>query len=128
MRIGELATGSGVSVRSLRYYEEQHLLRSTRSASGQRHYADGAIERVRLIQLMYAAGLSSKTIHDLLPCVDMGVATEEIQALLLSERAKIDQQIADLAEARSKLDQIIKVAADSMQASGQTGSGATKVA
>ena len=38
MRIGELAARSGVSVRALRYYEEQDLLISTRSASGQRHY------------------------------------------------------------------------------------------
>lgn len=115
-------------MRSLRYYEEQHLLRSTRSSSGQRHYADTAIERVRLIQLLYAAGLSSRTIQDLLPCVDSGVATEHTQALLLSERAKIDRQMADLAEARSRLDEIIKIASDSSQSCTHTAAETPEVA
>lgn len=70
MRIGELAERAGVSVRSLRYYEEQGLLTSTRSASGQRHYTDYEVERVTFIQRLYAAGLSSRTITELLPCVD----------------------------------------------------------
>lgn len=128
MRIGEVATRSGVSVRSLRYYEEQQLLSATRSAGGQRHYADGAIERVRLIQLLYAAGLSSRTIQDLLPCVDSGVSTEHSQALLLSERAKIDRQLADLGEARAKLDEIIELAAASSQPCVYATPGTAKVA
>jgi len=70
MRIGELASRTGVSVRSLRYYEEQGLLSSSRSASGQRHYTEGEVERVAFIQALYAAGLSSRTIAELLPCVD----------------------------------------------------------
>lgn len=36
MRIGELASRVGVSVRALRYHEEQDLLASARSPSGQR--------------------------------------------------------------------------------------------
>ena len=63
-------TKTGVSVRALRYYEEQGLLAAARSNSGQRHYPDSAVDRVQLIQQLYAAGLSSKTILDLLPCVD----------------------------------------------------------
>lgn len=70
MRIGELAARTGVSVRSLRYYEEQGLLASTRSGSGQRHYTDDQTERVGFIQRLYAAGLSSRTILELLPCTD----------------------------------------------------------
>lgn len=110
VRIGELATRSGVSVRSLRYYEEQSLLRATRSSSGQRHYDDGAVERVQLIQMLYTAGLSSKTIHELLPCVEAGVSTPHSQGVLLAERARIDRQMADLAAARGKLDEIIAIA------------------
>ena len=40
MRIGELSKRTGVSSRSLRYYEEQGLLTSSRSDAGQRHYSD----------------------------------------------------------------------------------------
>ena len=38
---------AGVSVRSLRYYEEQGLLAPTRSSSGQRHYLEADVERAR---------------------------------------------------------------------------------
>ncbi|MFI0780818.1 MerR family transcriptional regulator [Streptomyces sp. NPDC021212] len=107
MRIGELAARAGVSVRALRYYEEQRLLTPARSASGQRHYADGAVGRVRLIQQLYAAGLPSRTIVQLMPCVDTGTATPAMRELLLSERDRIERQIGELTDARDRLDVVI---------------------
>ncbi|GIF73049.1 MerR family transcriptional regulator [Asanoa siamensis] len=108
MRIGDVAALAAVSVRALRYYEEQGLLASSRSPSGQRHYAQGAVERVKLIQSLYGAGLSSRTIADLLPCVDAQVSTPESRALLAAERDRIDRQIAELTRTRAKLDAIIE--------------------
>lgn len=113
MRIGELAAQAGVSVRALRYYEEQHLLTSERSPSGQRHYPDTAVTHVLLIQCFYAAGLSSKTIRELVPCMHTGVATPAMRARLTSERDRINTQIADLAMARDHLEALM-AAADSM--------------
>lgn len=107
MRIGELAASTGVSVRSLRYYEEQDLLSSKRSPSGQRHYPDSAVDRVQLIQQLYAAGVSSKSIRDLLPCVVDGEATPELLGRLSAERDRIDGQIGDLVSARNRLDGVI---------------------
>ncbi|MEW1589324.1 MerR family transcriptional regulator [Micromonospora vinacea] len=107
MRIGELAAKTRVSVRALRYYEEQGLLTADRSGGGQRHYGDSAVERVYLIQALYAAGLSSRTILDLLPCVDAKVNTPESRALLRAERARIDEQIRQLRDARDRLDAVI---------------------
>ncbi|MEU7845806.1 MerR family transcriptional regulator [Micromonospora parva] len=107
MRIGELATKTGVSVRALRYYEEQGLLTAARSGGGQRHYLDEAIDRVYLIQMLYAAGLSSRTILDLLPCVDAKVNTPQSRAMLRAERDRIERQIAQLRQARERLDAVI---------------------
>jgi DNA-binding transcriptional MerR regulator len=109
MRIGELAQKSGVSVRSLRYYEEQGLLYSTRSPSGQRVYGDRAVERVILIQQLYSAGLSSKTLGELLPCIESPV--EKYAPVLLGrlaeQRNRIDTQIAELIQTRDRLDLVI---------------------
>lgn len=107
MRIGELSAKTGVSVRALRYYEEQHLLVAERSSSGQRHYPAPAVDRVGLIQTLYAAGLSSRTILDLLPCVDAQVNTPHSRALLRAERERIDAQVERLLQARHRLDAVI---------------------
>ncbi|MFF3242363.1 MerR family transcriptional regulator [Streptomyces sp. NPDC002870] len=110
MRIGELAASVGVSVRALRYYEEQNLLASVRSPSGQRHYPDSAVDRVRMIQQLYAAGLASKAIVELLPCVVTGEVTPELLDRLEAERDRIDKQISDLVNTRDRLDGVINAA------------------
>ncbi|MET9117969.1 MerR family transcriptional regulator [Streptomyces longwoodensis] len=114
MRIGELAARAGVSVRALRYYEEQHLLAPDRSPSGQRHYPEAAVEQVRVIQQLYAAGLSSRTVVALLPCVVDGLATPELLARLAAERDRIDAQIADLTATRDRLQSVIGGATDTL--------------
>lgn len=110
MRIGDVAQRAGVSTRALRYYEEQGLLASERTLTGQRIYAESAVERVRLIQQFFTAGLASRTILQLLPCVDTGHATAEVFEMLESERDRISTAMADLAAARAALDRIIDIA------------------
>ncbi|WP_079403278.1 MerR family transcriptional regulator [Streptomyces sp. 3211] len=111
MRIGELARRTGVSPRSLRYYEDQGLLTSSRSDAGQRHYADAAVQRVTLIRQLFDAGLSSRVIATVLPCVDIpgdpGVAEETFTAMM-RERDRIDADIAHLIETRTALDALIR--------------------
>jgi len=114
MRIGELAARTGVSVRALRYYEEQQLLTSERSPSGQRHYRESAVDQVELVQQLYAAGLSSRTIVELMPCVIDGNATEELLERLAAERDRIDERITDLSRARNRLDSVVSAATDNM--------------
>src|SRR3546814_15446488 len=89
MRIGEVAARARVSPRALRYYEEQGLLESERTSAGQRVYPESAVERVRLIQQFFTAGLPSRTILQLLPCVDAGHASPEALAVLATERARL---------------------------------------
>ncbi|MEW2074385.1 MerR family transcriptional regulator [Streptomyces sp. NPDC013433] len=112
MRIGELSSRSGASVRSLRYYEEQGLLTSTRSASGQRHYTDDEVERVAFIQRLYAAGLSSRTIVELLPCAYAPSEENSDAALerMALERSRLSEHIADLQNTRDMLDELITTA------------------
>ncbi|MFI9170024.1 MerR family transcriptional regulator [Streptomyces lincolnensis] len=113
MRIGEVAEQAGVSVRALRYYEEQGLLGSTRTSGGQRQYPDGAVERVRMIQQLYSAGLTSRLVREVLPrCMNEGQVTYAFVESIISERARIDRQINDLTQVRARLDEIILVATD----------------
>jgi len=115
MRIGELARRTGVTTRALRYYEEQSLLTAERSGSGQRHYPESAVDRIRLIRQLYAAGLSSKAIAELTPCVIDGKATPELLQRLAAEREHLDRRIADLAHARDRLSSVIDGASSNMR-------------
>lgn len=110
MRIGDVARQTGVSTRALRYYEEQGLLESERTAAGQRTYPASAVERVTLIQQFFTAGLPSRVILQLLPCIDTGHATEEVFEVLAAERSRITAAITDLAAAREALDTVIDIA------------------
>ena len=49
----------------------------------------------------------SKTIAELLPCVDAQVSTPESRERLMAERDRINTQIAELIVARDKLNDII---------------------
>ena len=112
MRIGEVARRSGVSVRALRYYEEQGILSSKRGPGGQRDFDESAVERVRVFQQFYAAGLSSRRIAELLPCIDTGTTSAEQRAMLEHERGRIVEQMGALGAALTRLDGLIAAAAD----------------
>jgi DNA-binding transcriptional MerR regulator len=118
MRIGELARRTGVSERSLRYYEQQGLLRADRTSGGHREYPERAVDRVIRIQELFAAGLRSKRIAQLLPCMrdaDGGpsdIATPQLVTDLVAERDRIDRMMIELANTRDVLDQVIDAAAE----------------
>lgn len=113
MRIGELAGQTGASVRALRYYEEQGLLRPHRTISDQRVYGTDAVERVRLLRRLYSAGLTSTTIATLLPCVDTpsDEVTRETIEVMRREHARISEQITELITTRDDLSYLIDAAA-----------------
>ncbi|WP_433728420.1 MerR family transcriptional regulator [Nocardia sp. CA-129566] len=116
MRIGELADRTGVSVRSLRYYETKGMLGSERTAGGQREYPESAIDRVIRIQQMFAAGLASDTIAQLLPCTNdtdgtpNATATPFLVDKLMQERRRIGRALEDMHRACAVLDEIISSA------------------
>lgn len=109
LKIGELAQRTGVSVRSLRYYEDQGLLAAERSPSGQRHYDPEAVERVDLLKQLYAAGLTSRAIAEVLPCVHAPSAqtNEDAFVRMLEQRERLRSNIEELQATLRSLDEIL---------------------
>lgn len=107
MRIGELSRRSGVSIRMLRYYEAEGLLKPDRTASGYRDYAIAELRTVERIRLLGAAGMTLATILKFLPCVrGEGLAFEPCDELrdVLREQLRIaDQKALELAQSRQIL-------------------------
>jgi DNA-binding transcriptional MerR regulator len=86
---------------------EQGLLAAERSESGQRRYGEKAADRVQLIQQLYAAGISSAAILEMLPCVVTGIASPQVLAKLRGHRSSVVKQIQDLQETLRKLDSVM---------------------
>lgn len=112
MRIGELSQRTGVSQRSLRYYEEQGLLTPARLPSRYRDYDERTVTIVRRIQILLSAGLGTSAIAEILPCaiddtvVLSGWCPELIDGLA-QERERITAAIDDLIAARDILDSLL---------------------
>lgn len=114
MRIGELAAATGVSARSLRYYEEQGLLRSQRRGNSYRDYDDEAVRQVAFIQDLYRAGLSSDIIREIIPCAGAAPSKGDCTALVArvrQVREQLAQQEQQLAERRQMLERYLSGAA-----------------
>ncbi|MFF3617237.1 MerR family transcriptional regulator [Streptomyces sp. NPDC002580] len=109
MRIGELSRLTGVSRRLLRYYEEQVLIVPDRTANGYRDYDERYVDRVKQIRGLLAAGLPTRVIKQILPCLDkprsihFPDATPEMLALLTSERDKLTDRIEVLTRNRNAM-------------------------
>ena len=119
MRIGELAKRTGVSRRLLRYYEEQGLVIPGRSANGYREYTESHVHVVEQITGLLDAGLPTRIIAQLLPCLDNSDSvyvpdvTTEMVATLRREQARLSERIAFLTRNRDAIaDYVDKVVCD----------------
>jgi DNA-binding transcriptional MerR regulator len=72
MQIGEVAERTGLSVRTIRFYEESGLVTPTaRSSGGFRLYTDVDVERLMVIRRMKPLDFSIEEIRDVLQILDV---------------------------------------------------------
>jgi DNA-binding transcriptional MerR regulator len=113
MRIGELASRSGVSTKTIRYYEGIGLfLPPRRSASGYRDYDEPALDRLAFVRAAQAVGLSLGEIRDILALRDSGnTPCGHVLDLLRSRSAGLDRRIAGaaLAPGRAPIPRVTRV-------------------
>jgi MerR family Zn(II)-responsive transcriptional regulator of zntA len=110
MRIGELSRRTGVSVRSLRYYEQKQLLCSRRLANGYRDLNEESIERVKAIQMYLGLGLTTDQIEEILQCSEtsplphpLPVCEEALLDLYQDKLQEVEHQVAVLIVLRDRL-------------------------
>ena len=115
MQIGELSERTGTSRRLLRYYEEQGLIVSDRSPNGYRDYDESSVDRVMQVRGLLDAGLPTRIIKQILPCLDkpriihFHDATPEMLATLEHERDRMSQRIDCLVRNRDAIDEYLDV-------------------
>jgi DNA-binding transcriptional MerR regulator len=109
MQIGELAKKSGVSVRSIRYYEELGLLKpSGHSEGGFRLYHDEDLNRLDVIKYLKLLGLSLNEVKQIFDSAKSGSDREDaaiapLIALLTDRLAMTSSKITQLEAIRKEI-------------------------
>jgi MerR family Zn(II)-responsive transcriptional regulator of zntA len=98
VRIGELATATGTTTKTLRFYEAAGLLPAPqRTSAGYRVYDETSADRLDFIRRSQQAGLTLAQIREVLAIRDGGEAPcSHVQQLLTERLADIERQLADL--------------------------------
>ncbi len=66
LSVGELSRRSGVPASALRFYEDEGLIRSRRTAGNQRRYCRDALRRVTFIRMSQRVGMPLSAIREVL--------------------------------------------------------------
>ncbi len=106
--IGEVSEITGLSARTVRYYEELGLLPNVRRrAGGRRVYGADEIERLRFIQRLKALGLSLAEVKELNLVYAIGGSTramlERLDLLLGRHVGEVGGRISELETLRGEI-------------------------
>lgn len=111
LKIGEVAEGSQLPIKTIRYYEELGLLTPTvsRSESNYRLFEAGVLARLAFIRRSQALGLSLREIQEILQVHDDGqLPCGEVKSNLQRKVQQINEQIASLEILRSELTHLLE--------------------
>lgn len=109
MRISEVSRRTGVSIRSLRYYEQKRLLCTRRLENGYRDLDEEAIEQVTIIQMYLGLGLTTEQIGEILDCTGTSLSPhlpfceEELLVLYQDKLQDVEHQIVVLTALHARL-------------------------
>jgi len=119
MTIGQLAEAAGVNLETVRYYERRGLLAEPpRTPAGYRQYGPAELWRLRVIGRAKRLGFTLAEIGDLLDEGTVGgvpadePAADRVLAAARSRIDAVDEAMRDLADQRTRLEQLIGVCTD----------------
>ncbi|WP_137121275.1 heavy metal-responsive transcriptional regulator [Segeticoccus rhizosphaerae] len=105
MRIGELASRTGLTAKTIRFYEHAGLLPPPeREPSGYRRYDHTAVDRLRFVRAAQAAGLSLAEVRQVIVVrEDTGPPCEHVRNLLRAHVVDLDGRISGLSALREEV-------------------------
>lgn len=105
LTIGKLAQAGGVGVETVRFYQRRQLLGTPSRDDGVRRYGAEDVRRLRFIRKAQQAGFTLEEIRELI-ALDAGHDHARARQMAEQRMAKLDQQIADLQQARQSLERL----------------------
>ncbi len=109
LNIGQVASQTGVTVETVRFYEKQGLIEEPqRAESGYRQYPPEIVKRVRFIQHAKEVGFTLKDIGGLLALRrEPGTSCSDIKLRATQKIEQVDQKIRDLQQIRDALTRMV---------------------
>ncbi len=109
MKIGELAAASGITPKTIRFYEEAGVLpEPTRTLSGYRDYGPESVDRLQFVRRAQAAGLSLREVRQILAVHDSGDAPCGHVRHVIGERLnQVRAQITELVTLETHLEALL---------------------
>jgi MerR family redox-sensitive transcriptional activator SoxR len=109
MKIGELATRTGVNASAIRYYEKLSLVPAPYRLSGQRRYPDEALYRVQLIRFAREMDFSLAEIRIFLSGLnDKTPVGERWKRLAHSKIKQVDETVLRARRLKSLLEHLLQ--------------------
>jgi len=97
VNISGAAKQSGLSVKTVRYYDDIGLVVAERTASGYREYDESMVSKLRFLQRSRSLGFSLADCRQLLSLYqDKHRASADVKRLAQSRIGEIDRKIAEL--------------------------------
>lgn len=114
MRIGDLASASGLTTKIIRYYEQAGLLPApSRTPGGYRDYPQQAIARLAFIHDAQSAGFTLAEIRSILDLRDNGqTPCTHVTVLIEQHLHEIDRRLGELHKTRTLLQDLARRAAN----------------
>ena len=112
MNIGDVAQAAGLPAKTIRYYEDIGLITPLRGANGYRQFTQAHLHKLAFIARARGLGFSIDQCRTLLALYeDRGRASADVKALAETHLAEIDAKMAELAEMRRVLADLVQACA-----------------
>lgn len=107
MNIGEAAKLTGLSDKTLRYYESIGLVSAKRSSNGYRLYTDKQVDELHFLASARQTGFTLDECKALLALLrDTNRHSRDVKAFVTDKLTKLDSQIAALSKMKQSLEQL----------------------
>jgi MerR family copper efflux transcriptional regulator len=104
---GEIAEQAGVTIHTVRYYEERDLLPPVpRSAAGHRQFDDEHLAHIRFVGRAQELGFTLEEIRELLSLRADPEAGEEVREKTEAKIEEVEEKIRDLQRIKEKLTEL----------------------
>ena len=108
MKIADVAEASGLTAKTIRYYEDIGLVRPMRGENGYRAFVETDVHKLRFLARSRSLGFSIKECRMLLSLYeDRARASADVKALAEDHLHRIDRKIAELEGLRGTLGHLV---------------------